>query len=134
MILAEIIRKRQFRKPATATSATAATEGMKTPCSVARVATVAVATSLSEAHSSAPTEIRSDDIIIEPASPTARSIYWEAVDGNWHGPVQPEYLGRTGKGRSEQFWVVVNDKGIIRWIWTELLRSRQAFLARKGGM
>ena len=68
-------------------------------------------------------------IVIEPASPAARLIYWESTEGTWHGPVKPEYLGRTGSGPNEQFWVIVNHKGSIWWIWADLLRSRQAFLA-----
>ncbi len=131
MTLVEIIRKSQSTKPATATPATAPTKETKVALPVARVATVAVAPLLSEVLPRASTDA-GEDIAIEPASPTARPIYWEGMDGTWHGPVKPEYLGRTGKGRSEQFWVVVNDKGIIRWIWAELLRSRRAFLARNG--
>lgn len=72
------------------------------------------------------------NVIIEPSLPGAKPIYWESMDGTWHGPVKPEYLGRTGKGSNEQFWVIVNHKGTFRWIWTDLLRSRQAFLARMG--
>jgi hypothetical protein len=67
-----------------------------------------------------------ESIVIEPASPTARPIYWEAMDGTWHGPVKPEFLGRTLSGHKERFWVIVTYNGNIRWIWSDLLRTVQA--------
>ena len=70
---------------------------------------------------------KDEAIVIDPASPMARPIYWESMDGTWHGPVKPEYLGRTGTVPNERFWVIVNDEGNIRWIWADLLRSHQAF-------
>ena len=87
----------------------------------------------SETHSSAPTEIRSDDIVLEPASPTARPVYWESREGTWHGPVKPEYLGKTGTGDKEVFWVVVCYNKTVQWIRSDLLRSRQAFEAQRKG-
>jgi hypothetical protein len=70
--------------------------------------------------------------VAERTLPTARPIYWQDMDGTWHGPVTPEYLGRSGSGHSERFWVIVHDEGIIRWIWSDLLRSRQAFESEQG--
>lgn len=67
---------------------------------------------------------------MQAASPTARPIYWESTDGTWHGPVKPEYLGRSGLGDSERFWVTVTYQDSILWICADLLRSRQAFEAQ----
>ena len=75
----------------------------------------------------------SADVTIEPASPTARPIYWKAMDGTWHGPVKPECLGRTGTGDKELFWVIVTYQKTVRWIRSDLLRSRQAFEAQRKG-
>ncbi len=69
-------------------------------------------------------------ITADPASPVTPPIYWESVDGQWHGPVKPEYLGRTGSGASERFWVIVTYRGATRWIQADLLRSRRAFEAQ----
>lgn len=69
-------------------------------------------------------------LIVEPASSMASPIYWEAMDGTWHGPVKPEYLGRTGRGDGERFWVIVSYRGTVQWIWSDLLRSRQAYERR----
>lgn len=76
-------------------------------------------------QSSVPSPTPKETIAIEPASPTARPIYWESMDGTWHGPAKPEYLGRTGLGQNERFWVIVIYQESIRWIWADLLRSRQ---------
>lgn len=75
---------------------------------------------------------REEPIEIQPAAPTARPIYWESMDGTWHGPVKPEFLGRTGSGDREQFWVIVTYKGGIRWVCADLLRSRKAFECQEG--
>ena len=64
-------------------------------------------------------------IVVERTLPTARPIYWQDMDGTWHGPVTPEYLGRTGSGTGSKFWVIVNYRGTIRWILSDLLRSLQ---------
>jgi hypothetical protein len=66
------------------------------------------------------------DVVIEPAYPTAHPIYWEAMDRTWHGPVKPEYLGRTGSRHEERFWVIVSYRGTIRWIRSDMFRSRDA--------
>jgi hypothetical protein len=131
MTLAEIIRNRQFRKPVPAIPATVATLATVSGIFTPSVAAVAVASLASEVLACATTEAGCDDIAIEPASSTARPIYWETMDGAWHGPVKPEYLGRTGSGENEVFWVIVTHNGIMRWIWSDLLRSRQAFQNQK---
>ena len=77
--------------------------------------------------------IESDPIVLEPASATARPIYWESMDGTWYGPAIPEYLERTGTGDHEQFWVITTYQGAIRWIRADRLRSRQAFEATRTG-
>jgi hypothetical protein len=123
MTLVELIRKRESVHCAAAT-ATPATGTLEVQPSVASVATVAVARPHSENCERTPTD---PEVVIEPASPTARPVYWESEDGTWHGPVKPEYLGRTGSGDKEQFWVIVSYKGTVRWIWSDLLRSRQVF-------
>jgi hypothetical protein len=130
MTLADIIRRPKLRKAAaTATPATATARFRVNLSHSTAVATVA-------ATSSSPTNLRAaaseeggwcKDIEVEPASPMARPIYWEAMDGEWHGPVYPEYLGRTGTGSNEQFWVIVNHNGAIRWVLADLLRSCEAF-------
>ena len=124
MSLAELIKKGPVRRSATATVATATGGPLKSIASVATVATEIA----SQAPPSATIPVES---VVEPASPTARFVYWEDEYGDWHGPVRPDYLGRTKIGIEEKFWVIVNYKGTIRWIWAELLRSRQAFSGRQ---
>jgi hypothetical protein len=98
MTLAEIIRKGHIGNVAIATPATADTESLSRPGSLASLATVAAFTCPSNGEGGALQEGASEDIAVEPASATANPIYWEATDGTWHGPVKPEYLGRTGSG------------------------------------
>jgi hypothetical protein len=134
MTLAEIIRKGDIRRSATATSATAATEKVRVPLSVAKLATVAMVASKippNDAESFPNLEPGCIDITVEPASAMARSIYWEAMDGTWHGPVKPEYLGRTGSREAERFWVVVTCRGKMWWIRTDQLRSKNEFMHRQ---
>jgi len=136
MTLVALIRKRESLQLATATLATGQPEVQPSVASVAIVAgekrPVATPESL-EALDQRGDEVISGivDVVVEPASPTAKPIYWEAMDGTWHGPVRPEYLGRTGRSHNEQFWIIVSYSGAFRWIWADLLRSHQAFLARK---
>lgn len=61
--------------------------------------------------------------IIEPASTTARSVYWEDVRGQLQGPAVPEFLGKTGAGAREQFWILVTYQGAVRWIRSDRLRA-----------
>lgn len=124
MSLAEMIRKGPRVRRATAT---VATDTGPSIASVASVATVAAEISPNSTSLGMPPM----ESIVEPASRTARMVYWEDPVGNWHGPVQPEYLGRTKVGSDERFWIIVEYKGTMRWIWAESLRSRQAFMARQ---
>ena len=66
-------------------------------------------------------------VVTASAAPNASPVFWESVDRTWHGPVKPEFLGRTGSGHNERFWVIVRDNGTFRWIWADLLRSQQTF-------
>ena len=65
----------------------------------------------------------SPETIIEPAAPGARLVYWEDSGGKLCGPAVPEYLAKTGSGEREHFWVVVTDRGVIRWIRSDRLRA-----------
>ncbi len=67
------------------------------------------------------------DIVIEPASPTAREIYWEQADGRIVGGVKPEFLAIVGTSPTASFWIVTEYQGLPRWIRSDRLRSRQAF-------
>ncbi len=62
------------------------------------------------------------DIIIEPASTTARPIYFEDASGHLCGPVIPEYLGRVGIDDRARSWVIVTHNGLIRWIHSDRLQ------------
>ena len=64
-----------------------------------------------------------NDIIIEPAAPNARPIYWETADGRILGPAVPEFLARSG----DTFWIVTTFEGQPRWVNSDRLRSRTAF-------
>lgn len=72
-------------------------------------------------------------VTIEPAHPTARPVYWESMDGTWHGPAVPESLALVGEGETATFWVVVTSQGGCRWIRSDLLRSRQAYEGHRRG-
>jgi hypothetical protein len=124
MSLAEMIRKGPRVRRATATLATDTDALMS---GIASVATVAPENT-PKATSSARTRVES---VVEAAGRTARTVYWEDEHGAWHGPVQPEYLGRTKVGFEEQVWVIVEHNGEFRWISAESLRSRRAYLARQ---
>jgi hypothetical protein len=72
------------------------------------------------------------DIIIEPASPKGRPVYWESADCRIVGPACPEFLAQIGAGlKSTDFWVIVEFKGQPRWVRSDRLRSKQAFLAKR---
>jgi hypothetical protein len=66
------------------------------------------------------------DVVIEPAAPNARLIYWERVTGIV-GPAQPEFLAMVGNGPTASFWVIALYEGQPIWINSTVLRSRQAF-------
>lgn len=63
------------------------------------------------------------DIIIEPAAPNARPVYWQTGDGRILGPAVPEFFLRDGEG----YWISVTFKGHVRFIRDDRLRSRKAF-------
>ena len=63
-----------------------------------------------------------EETLIEPASPTAKPIYWESVDGKILGPAKPEFLAKSGPDGHEQFWIVVTFRKITRWISSDRLR------------
>lgn len=63
------------------------------------------------------------DIIIEPAAPNARAIYWETGTSRILGPATPEFLARDG----ETFWVVTTFEGRTRWVNADQLRSKRNF-------
>ena len=64
------------------------------------------------------------DVVLEPAASNARPVFWEDATGQILGPAVPEYLGRTGSGHMERFWVIVTYEGSIRWIRDDRLRRR----------
>ena len=66
-------------------------------------------------------KVCSPDVVVEPAAMNARPVYWEGVTGDLLGPAVPEYLGRTGSGHEERFWVVVRYQNSIRWIRADRL-------------
>ena len=65
----------------------------------------------------------SSDVQIEPATPTARPVYWEGPDRKLYGPAVPEFLGKVGGGDRERFWIVVTHESTIRWIRSDRLRA-----------
>jgi hypothetical protein len=70
-----------------------------------------------------------NDVIIEPASPKGRFVYWETADCRILGPACPEFLAQVGTGlKSTDFWVIVEFKGQPRWVRSDRLRSKKAFL------
>ena len=66
-------------------------------------------------------------IVIEPAHPNARPVYWERADGRIYGPGTPEFLARAGDGSMTTYWVVVNYSGQPIWVNTTVLRSKRQF-------
>lgn len=112
MTLVEMIRTRRIWKAATATLATSTTEATRCPLSVAGGTTVETRPAR-----------ESDRVVIEPAAPNARPIYWETGTGQILGPAVPEFLARDGR----TFWISMTFEEQIRWINADRLRSRQAF-------
>ena len=68
-------------------------------------------------------------IVLEPASPTARPIYWER-SGSIIGPATPEVLAKAGDGPTTTFWVVALHEGAPTWINSTMLRSKGQFEAQ----
>ena len=70
-------------------------------------------------------------VVIEPAHPNARPIYWERNDGNIYGPARLQFLAQVGLGlKTTDFCVVVSFDGGLVWIRSDRLRSRQQFEAQ----
>ncbi len=70
------------------------------------------------------------DVVVEPASPTARPVWWEDSDGNLCGPATPELLGKTGAGEQARFWVIVTYQDASRWIQSDRLRAHPTMRSR----
>ena len=70
-------------------------------------------------------------VLIESAGPNARPVFWESVDGTWHGPSTPEYLGRIETGRTDQSWVIVSEQGCVTWVHESRLRSSRQYEAQQ---
>ena len=68
-----------------------------------------------------------ENIVIGPAAPNARAVYWETGDTRILGPAVPEYLAMVGTDPTASFWVIVTYQGMPRWINANRLRSRKAF-------
>lgn len=67
-------------------------------------------------------------VVIEPAHPHARPIFWERNDGRIYGPAAPEFLAQVGLGlKTTDFWVVADFETQSVWIRSDRLRSRKAF-------
>lgn len=65
-------------------------------------------------------------IVLEPASATARPIYWER-SGSIIGPAITEFLAKAGEGPTTTFWVVALHEGAPTWINAVMLRSKKQF-------
>jgi len=63
---------------------------------------------------------KASELVVEPAAPNARAVYWENADGSFGGPMVPIFLARYG----ERSYVVVDDQGENRWILSDMLRAR----------
>ena len=69
-----------------------------------------------------------EPIVIEPAHPNARPVYWERSTGEIVGPAAPEFLVQTGSGlKSTDYWVVLKYEGHVIWIRSDFLRSKIQF-------
>jgi hypothetical protein len=66
---------------------------------------------------------RQEQVVIEPAHPKAKPIYFEDALGRILGPCFPEFLAKA----DGHFWIVTTLAGSARWIRSDRLRSRQAF-------
>lgn len=71
--------------------------------------------------------LTSSEIVIEPAAPNARPVFWERGTGEIVGPGQPEFLAKVGSGPKESYWVIALHQGLPVWINADRLRSRTAF-------
>ncbi len=71
-----------------------------------------------------PSESANEEIVIEPAHPQARPIFWEKADGSIWGPATPEFLARVGNGPKASYWVVAEFEGLPVWINSAALRSK----------
>lgn len=74
-----------------------------------------------------PGDAVSEAIIVEPAHPQTRPVYFERNDGVIYGPATVTDLAKTGTGTTEQFWVIVEFQGLWEWVVSDRLRSKQAF-------
>jgi hypothetical protein len=68
-----------------------------------------------------------EPVVIEPAAPNARPVYWERADGSISGPAKPEFLAKVGDGPKASFWVVAEFEAQPVWIRSDRLRSKTAF-------
>lgn len=68
-----------------------------------------------------------ESVVIEPAHPHARPVYFERSDGVIYGPARVSHLAKTGRGLNERFWVIVEHEGQVIWVWSDRLRSKQQF-------
>ncbi len=69
----------------------------------------------------------SEEVVIEPAAPNARPVFWERADGSLWGPATPEFLARVGNGPKASYWVVAEFEGLPVWINSAALRSKKQF-------
>jgi hypothetical protein len=72
--------------------------------------------------------LSTNEILIEPAAPNARPIYWERATTEIVGPARPEFLARVGTGPKAQYWVVAEFHGQPVWINSIVLRSKKQFV------
>ena len=72
-------------------------------------------------------EPEASEVVIEPAAPQARPVYYERNDGVIYGPAKVTDLAKTGSGGTERFWVIVEFEGHIEWVVSDRLRSKAAF-------
>ncbi len=68
------------------------------------------------------------EVVIEPAAPESKPVFWESSDGRIQGPAQPEFLVQVGLGlRSVDFWVIAHNGITPIWIRSDRLRSMKQF-------
>lgn len=68
-----------------------------------------------------------DPIIIEPANPQGRPVYWERGSGEIVGPATVTYLAQVGTGAKAHFWVIVEYAGQMICVRSDRLRSKSQF-------
>ena len=68
-----------------------------------------------------------DQVLIEPAAPNPRPVYWERADTSIVGPGRPEFLAKVGEGPRATYWVVAQFQGVPVWINSIMLRSKKAY-------